>query len=84
LPSFAGTSDVTVVLVIVSMTWETGGVKKSKRARAGARMAPSTLKVAASMMRATVPTPAATIKPEIDGNDMHRTLSPNCDDGAAA
>jgi hypothetical protein len=59
------------------MALETGGVKKSPRARAAARVVASAPELTASTMRATTPTPAAAIKFKIDDNEMQRAFSPN-------
>jgi hypothetical protein len=83
LPMSAGTRDVTA-LVIVSMALETGGGKKSPRARAAVRDTASALGAAAITMRAATPTPAAAVKVKIDGIETHRAFSRNRGDGAAA
>ena len=60
--------DVTM-LVIVSMALETGGAKKSPRARAAARAVASALRETASTLRAAAPARAA-VKFSIDDSAM--------------
>jgi hypothetical protein len=55
------------------MASETGGVSRSPRARAPARVVASALEIAALAMRDTTPTPAAEINFKVDGHDMFST-----------
>jgi hypothetical protein len=75
----AGTSDANVP-AIASMASETGGENKSPSARAAARAVAGARGGAAPAMRA----PAPAIKSRNHGNEMHRAVPPNRDDGAAA